>query len=91
MDSAAAIQVVFVFLLFYAMKCVDWPASVASEALDTASGDLSSVGLTGLKVPSPPSLSGGVGSTVAVAIGVRIELRMDGCSITMPLCSWTGR
>ena len=72
-------------------ECDDWPVSVASEALDTASGDLSSVGLTGLTAPSPTSLSGGAGSMVAVAIGVRSELRMDGCSTTMPLCSWTGR
>lgn len=73
------------------VTCADWPVSVASEALETASGDLSSVGLTELKVPSPPSRSGGAGSIVAVDIGVLNELRMDGCSTTMPLCSWTGR
>lgn len=67
------------------------PVSVASEELDTPSGDLSSVGLTKLKVPSPPSLSGSRGSTVDALTEFRSELRRDGCSSTIPLCSWTGR
>lgn len=69
----------------------DLPDSVASEALDTASGDLSSMGLTELKDPSPPGLSGGAGWTVAVARGLLKELRMDGCSTTMPFCSCKGK
>lgn len=74
-------------------KTIRWyrPASVASEALDTQSGDLSSVGLTELKVPSPPSLSSDMDSTVDAVTEIRSELRRDGCSNTMPLCSWTGR